>query len=656
MNAGQNISVPDTPAEVLAFVLSSLGRPASQDVIESACAGLQADDGLYHLAEAASLLGLVARVGKGVPEAWRDGRDGALVVLRNKKFAAQVRHNGTSSPVTNLGGAVWDSVSPNETVMHIEPASNAEAAAVTYSDLVERARRTVRRGVGQSLAINLCALTVPFFTMAVYDRVLGGAAVSSLPALLSGAALVLAIMFLLRRVRSQMLSAEYAGFGATVSMALAQRLFRQPFMSLNRTDAETAMARLRGAERTADLFASSNTAAIYDAPFVVVTLIALIIVGGALAVIPALYLVIFLFIGVVLGWTRPAADPLKSELAARYRAMVSDLPHAGQIRRSGLGDVWLKRFDQLSRASARATHAAQQRPALIQSVGTALGTGTALVTLIVGLDLALQGRLSPGTLIGTMLLTWRITGPAQGLFLAIPRLRVLRDAWMQLKPLMEMPVLPTGGTLQDLEPGAPVAVKAEGLFLRYENGADPALTGVSFEIPAGSVVAVIGPNGAGKSSLLRMIAGVVGPQSGRLMLNGKALSQFGADGLAEQIAFLPSDPRSVLPHDMSSEISHDIGEVEAENMAWERLAQRDASMFVLDDPLAIGGAESRSRVADFIKSKQAISTVVFATHDTELVQLAELAIVLDHGSLIYFGPVSTPQSDTAQDPTKETLS
>lgn len=628
----------------IADLLSKMGWPVCAEVAASACTGFAPQTNLDDFAEAVSLLGVSAQVVKKVPVGWRDGREGALIFLRDGRLYAQTRYDGvletlpTNAPKQDL------SFQAGERVLHIEPVPVNEAAALTFNDFSARARRTFRHGIWQSLAVNLCALSVPFFTMAVYDRVLGGAAVSSLPALLSGAVLVLVIMFILRRIRAHMFASEYARFGASVSLAVVHRLFRQPFVARDRQDAETAMARIRGAERTADLFSSKNTQAIYDAPFIILTVIALVIVGGVLAVIPALYLVVFLVIGLVLGWTRSETDPVRSRLVKKHRALVADLPYAVDIRTKGLSAQWLDKFDQLSRATARATHAAQQRPALIQSIGTTLGTGTALITLVVGLDLALQGHLSPGTLIGTMLLTWRITGPAQGLFLAMPRLRALSDAWRQLKPLLDLPVIHSASHAQDHAPTTPKLIKAEGLFVRYATGADPALTGVSFDIPPGSVVAVIGPNGSGKSTLLRLLSGALETQSGRLMLGGRSLSHFSPDSLAEKVAYLPADPRdcaNVAPM-LSENVL--IDEVVSEEAAWQATIARDAPMFVLDDPLSVSGPDALAKIETFVTKNRGDSTIIFATHDTKLVQLADIAIVLENGSLVYSGPVNASEN------------
>jgi branched-chain amino acid transport system ATP-binding protein len=50
-----------------------------------------------------------------------------------------------------------------------------------------------------------------------------------------------------------------------------------------------------------------------------------------------------------------------------------------------------------------------------------------------------------------------------------------------------------------------------------------AVSGASFEVPQGAIVALIGPNGAGKTTCFNMIAGVFAPDTGKVLFEGKEL-------------------------------------------------------------------------------------------------------------------------------------
>jgi branched-chain amino acid transport system ATP-binding protein len=63
----------------------------------------------------------------------------------------------------------------------------------------------------------------------------------------------------------------------------------------------------------------------------------------------------------------------------------------------------------------------------------------------------------------------------------------------------------------------------EGVSKRF--GGVVAVQDVSLEVPRGSIVSIIGPNGAGKTSLLNMISGFYKPDSGRVVHEGRDITQ-----------------------------------------------------------------------------------------------------------------------------------
>ncbi|MFF7679147.1 ABC transporter ATP-binding protein [Actinacidiphila glaucinigra] len=64
----------------------------------------------------------------------------------------------------------------------------------------------------------------------------------------------------------------------------------------------------------------------------------------------------------------------------------------------------------------------------------------------------------------------------------------------------------------------------EAVDLHKAYGSTPALDGAAFAIRAGEVVAVMGPSGSGKSTLLHCLAGIVRPDSGQVLYQGRELT------------------------------------------------------------------------------------------------------------------------------------
>ncbi|HET9902874.1 MAG TPA: ATP-binding cassette domain-containing protein [Xanthobacteraceae bacterium] len=61
-----------------------------------------------------------------------------------------------------------------------------------------------------------------------------------------------------------------------------------------------------------------------------------------------------------------------------------------------------------------------------------------------------------------------------------------------------------------------------------------ALDGVSFAIEEGELVGLIGPNGSGKTTLINILSGLLPPDSGRVLLDGRAIERHTPEALARQ--------------------------------------------------------------------------------------------------------------------------
>jgi branched-chain amino acid transport system ATP-binding protein len=74
-----------------------------------------------------------------------------------------------------------------------------------------------------------------------------------------------------------------------------------------------------------------------------------------------------------------------------------------------------------------------------------------------------------------------------------------------------------------------------------------ALRGVSFGVPAGSIVTILGANGAGKTTILKTVSGVMDPQKGSVTLEGRPIHGLDPDRVARLgLAHVP-EGREVFP-------------------------------------------------------------------------------------------------------------
>jgi heme exporter protein A len=71
----------------------------------------------------------------------------------------------------------------------------------------------------------------------------------------------------------------------------------------------------------------------------------------------------------------------------------------------------------------------------------------------------------------------------------------------------------------------PPLLEARGLQRRF--GRVPILHGIDLSLGAGEALAIVGPNGAGKTTLLRLLAGLIRPTAGQVLLQGRPLGSAG---------------------------------------------------------------------------------------------------------------------------------
>jgi ATP-binding cassette subfamily B protein len=84
-------------------------------------------------------------------------------------------------------------------------------------------------------------------------------------------------------------------------------------------------------------------------------------------------------------------------------------------------------------------------------------------------------------------------------------------------------------------------ITLEDVSFSYPGSAEPVLSGLCLDIPAGQTLALVGENGAGKSTLVKLLCGLYQPTSGRILIDGVDLADLDPQQWRARVAPLFQD-------------------------------------------------------------------------------------------------------------------
>jgi iron complex transport system ATP-binding protein len=191
------------------------------------------------------------------------------------------------------------------------------------------------------------------------------------------------------------------------------------------------------------------------------------------------------------------------------------------------------------------------------------------------------------------------------------------------------------------------------------------LKNFSLTIEAGEFFGIIGPNGSGKTTILKIMAGLLKPQNGEVLITGKDIIQIKRDDIAKTIGFVPQDvvlwgrnpylkrfegPKridfdkaiqaltlvDILP--LKDKSINRISAGERQRVVLARALAQEPKILLLDEPTA---HLDITHQVEFIKLLQAVrglpqaKTIVFLSHDLNLASLVcSRILLLDNGKSV----------------------
>ncbi len=203
--------------------------------------------------------------------------------------------------------------------------------------------------------------------------------------------------------------------------------------------------------------------------------------------------------------------------------------------------------------------------------------------------------------------------------------------------LMAKPVQPL--------PAEEPAISAKGLCFAYEKGGADVLFDLNYSAQRGRINVIVGANSSGKTTLLKCLAGVLKPYTGKVKAKAKTayMSQnvntlFLKDSVAEEL----SDESLLERLGLSSLLARnpfDLSGGEAQRLALAKALQSGADILLLDEPTKSVDAAFKPELAAMLRAlcKEG-KTVVIVTHDLEFAgSFADNCAFLFNGEIVAVG-------------------
>ena len=408
-------------------------------------------------------------------------------------------------------------------------------------------RRALIELAAASMLVNAFVLSLPLFSMLVYDKAVGNEIHETLFALTAGVLLIFALELCLRISRVFMIEHAGARWDARLDERLMRGVLATPLSKA--LPLGDVMGRLRDLGGTRDVLSAQFLLPLADVPFVMLFAVVLWAIGGPLVCVP-----------LVMGGLLFTACVLLQKVS-RGRQHVANAAHGRKLNwltdvlmtRESLADpraasVAISGMRTPSQQGARAASRARLWSQMVQQmlpVGMAL---TSALTLVVSVFLIEAQTLSVAGLISSTLLAGRMVAVMCGLAPVLSRGQEFRRAVQDLNEAVNsdapaIDVLATDAARSNAF--ALEGLRLKGVAFSYEkqaeaNDARRIFQDVTVALKPAELVVVVGASGAGKSSLLRLLAGHLPPDAGRMAFAAHVIETPGARRwMAAQVAYKP---------------------------------------------------------------------------------------------------------------------
>lgn len=390
----------------------------------------------------------------------------------------------------------------------------------------------------------------------------------------------------------------------------------------------------------------------------------------ALAVVPPLFIIVNTYTRRVKKASREVRRK-EGKMVSLVSEVVSSIRVVKAFSRE---DYEVRRFEGESLEAVEAALAARSLKArLVPIVNIVTAIGTCAV-LWFGAQMAVSGRLAPGSLVVFVFYLGKMYKPMQDISKTIDAYSKAATGFDRIQEILRV-----DDEVHD-QPGARKAPRFKGQidfehvdFAYKEN--EPVLRDVNLHIVAGSTVALVGPTGAGKTTIINLIARFYDPTSGGVKIDGTDIRQFTQKSLRGQISFVLQDtvlfsgtlwdniaygcPDAThsqivkaaetanamefidkLPEKFSTTVGErgvTLSGGQRQRIAIARAVIRNTPILVLDEPTSGLDSASEQLVVEALDRLMEGKTSIVIAHRLTTIRRASQIYVIDNGSIAEAG-------------------
>ena len=524
--------------------------------------------------------------------------------------------------------------------------------------------------------INIFALAGPLFVMNVYDRVLPSNATETGWVLATAILVVYMFDLTIRILRGYFIDVASRRSDVILARKLFDQVLDMKLMTRPGSIGSTANA-LREFDTIREFMTSATVVSLVDLPFSLFFIFIIWVIGGPIA------LMLLIVYGMVLGVTLLVQIPMKHMIfksmkgsEIKHNLLLETLYNLETVKGVGGAGRLRKKYSDVVGQSALYNQRSKLWSSLATNFTVFAQQSTSVFIILIGMYMVADQTLSVGGLIACVILSSRAISPIAQVAGLINRYHHAGLALRSLNKVMAIPKERTEGKRFLSRPELKGEFKLENIGFAYPNMSHPSLQGVNLKINAGEKVGIIGKIGSGKSTLIKVMMQFYDLSEGSIKLDGTDIRQIDPADIRANIGYVSQDPGlfrgsvreniALAKPDASDEdilqasemagimdfikqrpdgfdaMVGDNGEGfsggQKQAISMARAFLINPNIMICDEPTNAMDLQSEAYLIKALKGLVADKTFILVTHKTQLLDLVDRVLVMQHGRLVADGP------------------